>query len=197
MKRHVFVCLCVLCVASVSAQTKRKFDDDFGNDEIRQSHYLYPGVKLVENISVNDGIQPIEFNRFNLRVASWLAGKTGYYEPNKEYVLDNGTRIVIKYLPCLTSKDSVTDYGIAIFVINRDLKSYVVVFADTSKCGGKYEMHFNRALKAPGSMYNAFDDPPIIGVDPDMDQKTLYELLYDMLPNLNALRKESRTLSGR
>src|SRR5690349_24139082 len=49
------------------AQTKRVFGDDFANDEIRQSHKLYPGVKVVENISVNDGIQPIEFRPFNLR----------------------------------------------------------------------------------------------------------------------------------
>ncbi len=179
MKNIAVTVICIIWASACFAQ--RKFGDDFGNDEKRISRKLYPQVNLIRGIGVNDGIEPIAFDTFTHRAVNWLVDQTGRYLPDSVYRLKNYTRVVVENSVFLPFGDTMKDMGLTIFIISCDEKSYVTVFVEK----GIYDIHFNRALREPGGMYSAREDPPILGVDPFIDQKTLFGLLMALFPPMN------------
>jgi hypothetical protein len=147
---------------------------DFGNNGDRPTRYMYPTVEHVRSIGINDGIRPIEFDQSVQDILAWIEKNTAEYPSNQvRKFAQTGTRIV--------KIDSVSGEGKMVFVISSDDSLYICLYVGTKR---GYRLFFNRKLApADGRAYSGRDDQPILGVIENADHRSLYDLLYQMLPH--------------
>ena len=179
MNKIVFAFVLSLCF-SVPALAQ----NDFGNDEDLRSYTIYPGVPLIEHLKINYETAPIDCDPLTSKYVARVESVTAGFRPGESrYFVSTGTRLVIAEnypQPFRYQNRSVGTRTIrkVIFVVLPDTLSFIEILVDEKR----YLVHYNRESKALGSMYDG-RDTKTLGIDPDVDQKTLGQLLREYLPH--------------
>jgi hypothetical protein len=176
------IVLLMLVPWAASAQT---YEDD------KRPRVVFEMIHCVNLITTNDGIEPVKFDSCAATVAGVLLAVTDTYATNDvHYLAVTEVRIVrndtitfpFKYLNGDIGRKPA---GPVICVIPRDEKSYIVICPAL----GTHRSFFQREEINPMAAYDGSVNPKIVGFIPDIDQRNLCDLVFELVPNKNHREK--------